>query len=808
MVDLAYLTLSPPGGVVAGDYLPLVRPGTIPGLFQIPVPAGGSGTVGATGPAGVGITTATINASNHLVLTKSDGTTIDAGLVAGGAGGGVAGVGITTAAVNASGHLILTKTDATTVDAGLVVGTPGVAGTAGVQGVQGIQGIAGAAGAVAAPTAGTTVATLSASGLVYAYDAGAGSYIKFSDLLNSFGQRLTDAGTTAATALVGANKLWVSQGGVNDVAASLDQIATYVLSKAVAGASQSIALSAIASQTTGASYTVAGTLAGYASAPALYYSQDNAPFAALPGTPLITATTFSFTASAIGTVGLHTMQVKDTAGIESANPTYSVTAAPSLAITSQPTSAFTGSTLTISGTYAGAAPTGFTYAWNSTGGSGTVPTFTATGNAWAATFPVSSLVSASDTVVITGTGPNTSSATSAAISVASPTITVAAPAGWIAGGSGSISGTYTGPAPTGVSYVYDALTAYAATTAFTASGGAWSGTVPYPAAGSHTITVQEVNAAGVSATSAAFTVAALAVATAYTTALSSASGAVGNATTMTFTPTGGNWPASEVITPSAVTVTGTFSPTTASPTGNAAATVTFTPSAAGSGTLGSSAAPTLTNTSGSLAYSAAAAPAVGPTLAMINPTYDTTAAKFGQALSGGSGSAAVTWPAGSSTMECWFKGTVNAGGGGIANIFSDTGGGNGIAVDSSGIVTAYVGGYRITTTTVVTDGVFHHLALVWTLGVGTVFYVDGVSAGTQGYAAHVVNPTLYISAAGTPGHSTPDLNVSGGLGEIDEAAVFNGAKYTAAFTPPTAPYTSATPNLVAAWHLDGNGVSA
>ncbi len=208
-------------------------------------------------------------------------------------------------------------------------------------------------------------------------------------------------------------------------------------------------------------------------------------------------------------------------------------------------------------------------------------------------------------------------------------ISVATPSGWTAGSSGTIGGTYTGTVPTGVNYAYDGGAAYAAAGAFTASGGNWSGTATYPAAGSHTITVQEANATGIMATSPTFSVVAAAVASAYTTALSATSGAVGTATTMTFTPTGGAWPSSLVITPSVSTVTGTFSPATISPTGSAAATCTFTPSAAGSGTLGSGTSPSLTNTTGALAFTAtAAANAVtnGYNLTPYNPTAFVTTA--------------------------------------------------------------------------------------------------------------------------------------------------------------------------------------
>ena len=91
---------------------------------------------------------------------------------------------------------------------------------------------------------------------------------------------------------------------------------------------------------------------------------------------------------------------------------------------------------------------------------------------------------------------------------ATPTITVATPSGWTAGGSGTISGYYTGAVPTGVNYAYDGGNTYAAASAFTASGGSWSGTATYPAAGTHAITVQEANATGVTVTSASFNVAA------------------------------------------------------------------------------------------------------------------------------------------------------------------------------------------------------------------------------------------------------------------------------------------------------------
>lgn len=60
-------------------------------------PGAGSEPAGSQGPPGVGIASATVNSSGHLILTKTDSSTIDAGLVVGPAGAtgatGAAGAG-------------------------------------------------------------------------------------------------------------------------------------------------------------------------------------------------------------------------------------------------------------------------------------------------------------------------------------------------------------------------------------------------------------------------------------------------------------------------------------------------------------------------------------------------------------------------------------------------------------------------------------------------------------------------------------------------------------------------------------------
>ena len=141
--------------------------------FSIP-----QGAKGDTGNAGVGVSSATINGSGNLIITKTDSSTVDAGSVVGtqgdkgdagdagtiainavatGAAGtdvvitntgtasaallnftipkGDAGVGIFSAVVNGNGNLILTLDDASTIDAGNTQGPQGSQGTQGAPGL-------------------------------------------------------------------------------------------------------------------------------------------------------------------------------------------------------------------------------------------------------------------------------------------------------------------------------------------------------------------------------------------------------------------------------------------------------------------------------------------------------------------------------------------------------------------------------------------------------------------------------------------------------------------------------------------------
>ena len=103
---------------------------------------GERGVQGERGNTGVGVSTAAVNASGHLIITKTDNSTIDAGSVIGAQGErgytGADGVSVVDAGVNNSGHLILAFSNNSTVDAGYVIGEKGDSGDDGSDGADGV----------------------------------------------------------------------------------------------------------------------------------------------------------------------------------------------------------------------------------------------------------------------------------------------------------------------------------------------------------------------------------------------------------------------------------------------------------------------------------------------------------------------------------------------------------------------------------------------------------------------------------------------------------------------------------------------
>jgi hypothetical protein len=136
-----------PGSSYLSDLLDVKTGGAISGKILgfngtdwVPVDNAGAqgpaGPTGATGPAGLSVTSATVSISGRLLITLSNGTTVDAGSVA----------GITSALVNGAGQLILNKQDGTSINAGSVIGPKGDKGDTGATGATGPQGATGATG--------------------------------------------------------------------------------------------------------------------------------------------------------------------------------------------------------------------------------------------------------------------------------------------------------------------------------------------------------------------------------------------------------------------------------------------------------------------------------------------------------------------------------------------------------------------------------------------------------------------------------------------------------------------------------------
>lgn len=93
------------------------------------------GLRGLQGEEGVSVTAAAVDPNGHLIITYSDVSQIDAGLVVGPQGDeGEAGIGVASMAVNGSGHLIVTYSDAQQADLGSVIGPEGPGGAAGSPG--------------------------------------------------------------------------------------------------------------------------------------------------------------------------------------------------------------------------------------------------------------------------------------------------------------------------------------------------------------------------------------------------------------------------------------------------------------------------------------------------------------------------------------------------------------------------------------------------------------------------------------------------------------------------------------------------
>jgi hypothetical protein len=207
-------------------------------------------------------------------------------------------------------------------------------------------------------------------------------------------------------------------------------------------------------------------------------------------------------------------------------------------------------------------------------------------------------------------------------------------------------------------------------------------------------------------------------------------------------------------------------------------------------------------------------PVLYPGLSLVGGVFTAAATGFGSGLSGGYAQASIN-PLPSSypfTVEARVQGTVNGTkqvAAGYAFLFwfgcDNAGQAIGVAYPGSGEV-------DLTTSVNICDGSWHHLALVVTATTVSL-YVDGALAGSA------TNTFVYNAALGCFGvrdwgqSASLPLGANGQpgpnrwAGSIDEVAIWPIAKYTAAFTPPTAPYAG-TEGMTSLYHLDGTGLDS
>ena len=183
--------------------------------------------------------------------------------------------------------------------------------------------------------------------------------------------------------------------------------------------------------------------------------------------------------------------------------------------------------------------------------------------------------------------------------------------------------------------------------------------------------------------------------------------------------------------------------------------------------------------------------------------------KFGQSLNAGSGIIPITLlpaNAAAKTLSLWVKratapSAVSVALGSSGTFWMGVQATGGLAQARYG-----TGGTEVTLTTTVNicDNAWHHLELDDDPVDGVKFYVDGVLAASSAVTFAVASPSranpigINIFAGGS--------NPWGG--EVDEVSLWSSVLHTTAFTSPTSAYSGAESNLIALYHLDGNGTDS
>jgi len=192
------------------------------------------------------------------------------------------------------------------------------------------------------------------------------------------------------------------------------------------------------------------------------------------------------------------------------------------------------------------------------------------------------------------------------------------------------------------------------------------------------------------------------------------------------------------------------------------------------------------------------------------PTFGS--AKFSNGLTAVSDANYITLPAsattfGSSaswTVEMWVTASstgplVAAGESGGTPLWLGTDGAGNFGVSVAG----FSGGAIVSSGIPINNGSQHHVALVMTSGTSFTLWVDGVQGGGS-HSGTWGTPTpasLYIGRLGAGTGFAWD-------GKIDELAIWDSAKYTSGFTPPSSAYAGTETNLRALYHLESDGTDS
>jgi lysophospholipase L1-like esterase len=191
------------------------------------------------------------------------------------------------------------------------------------------------------------------------------------------------------------------------------------------------------------------------------------------------------------------------------------------------------------------------------------------------------------------------------------------------------------------------------------------------------------------------------------------------------------------------------------------------------------------------------------TLTTTGATFGTTGAKFGSGFqASGYSVASSTGMTVPYTIECWHKAPTDPNA--LLVLWGSSSGGGFFGSNSGGggYYLQVTGGGDFTGTGLFTyDGAWHHYAVVVTASQIQIFK-DGALFRT---VATTGTPTPFAdlgigNMSGAPSYQFP--------GSVDEFAIWNGAKYTGAFSPPTSAYTGSEANLLHLWHFDGDGTDS